>query len=64
MVKNQWKYAGLSLEKICIIFRILGRDFGPNFGFPYMFYISIYVDNHIPQGHISVYHPLMHVLFI
>ena len=24
-------------EKFCDIFRILGRSFGPNFGFPYMF---------------------------
>ena len=35
--------AGLSLElsdrkKFCVIFRILGRSFGPNFVFPYMFY--------------------------
>ena len=34
---------GISLElsdreKFCDIFRISGRSFGPNFGFPYMFY--------------------------
>ena len=25
-------------EKFCYIFRISGRSFGPNSGFPYMFY--------------------------
>ena len=34
---------GLSLElsdreQFSVIFRILGRSFGPNFGFPFMFY--------------------------
>ena len=35
--------SGLSLElsdreKFCVIFRILGRSFGPNFEFPYLLY--------------------------
>ena len=45
-VDNGWMYrvySGVSLElsdreKFCDIFRTLGRSFGPNFGFHYMFY--------------------------
>ena len=44
--RRTWKFilrVGVSLEfsdreKFCDIFRTLGRSFGPNFGFPYMFY--------------------------